>query len=338
MRVLGISCGNGVIVYPFKKYLVAGIEGRSIFKTPGNIQWKSNFGGIPLFYDFKSYQRWAEGDACGEEQLDLVIGAPDCGHSSILALSRSKKYSNPRSNLSLREFLEAVRILKPKVFMMENLEKLLDTMSKEELSAYFEEYRLIFHIGSVMNWGNSQKNRVRMVIIGVNKDSNLLPRFFKSVYKVKRPKFTAELTKGLIYGQNGHFREDINTPITIYAGCKITAKEIRDEWLKNNWTRWQVTGRNFSTAPGVYRNTPDTYPNTARKANRQYNPEGLMMSPRELARIMGVPDRFVIYYEEEKSNYWINKGRVTATKTCPMEIPIWLLRQMRRAINYAESV
>lgn len=334
MRVLGIACGNGVIVYPFKKYLIAGIETRSVFRTPGDIQWKSNFGDIPIFKDVKGYLKWAMETETRTIPLDLIIGAPDCGHSSLLALSRQKKYSNPRANESLKIFMMAVKHLQPTVFMMENLEKLLDTMDKTELGAYFDEYQLIFHVGSVMDWGNSQKNRVRMVVIGVKRGTDIPMRFFKKVYQVKTPKLTGELMKGLIYGQNGHFREHIDTPITIYAGCKITAKEIRDGWLENNWTRWQVTGRNFTTAPGVYRNTPNTYPNTARKANRQYNPEGLMMSPRELARIMGIPDRFIICYEEKKSGYWINKGRVTATKTCPIEIPIWLLRQMRRAWNH----
>ena len=330
MRVLGIAGGNGVILYPFKQHLIANIEIRSIFKTPDNIQWKLNFGKIPLFYDFKAYLRWAVETNTRTLPIDLIIGAPDCGHSSMLSLSRQKKFSNPKKNESLMMWMEAVKHLEPTIFMMENLEKLLDTMSEEEFELYFDNYQLIFHQGSVSRFGNSQKNRVRMVIIGVKRGTDIPLSYFRKVYQVRTPKLTGELMKGLIYGENGHFREDINTPITIYAGCKITAKEIRDGWLENNWTRWQVTGRNFTTAPGVYRNTPDTYPNTARKANRQYNPEGLMMSPRELARIMGIPDRFQIYIDPKKLTYCINKGRVTATKTAPMEISIWLLRQMRR--------
>jgi asparagine synthase (glutamine-hydrolysing) len=46
--------------------------------------------------------------------------------------------------------------------------------------------------------------------------------------------------------------------------------------------------------PGVYRNLANEYPLTARKQNRQFNSLGYIMSPRELARIQGLPDDFKI--------------------------------------------
>lgn len=330
MRVLGIACGNGVIVYPFKKHLIAGIEIRSIFRTPGDVQWRLNFGNIPIFKDFKDYLRWSVASGDHPKDIDLVIGAPDCGHSSMLALSRAKKFSNPKSNESLTMFLKAVKHVNPKIFLMENLEKLLETVSKEELEIFFDNYQLIFHLGSVMQFGNSQKNRVRLVLVGVRRGLDLPISHFKKIYQIHTPKFTGDLLKGLVYGENAHITEDISSTITLYAGFKDTLENIRDKWLEKNWTRWEVDGRNFKNAPGVYRNLVDTYPNTARKANRQFNPDGYQMSPRELARIMGIPDRFKIHFDDDKLGYWINKGRVTATKTCPMEIPIWIYRQMKR--------
>lgn len=58
---------------------------------------------------------------------------------------------------------------------------------------------------------------------------------------------------------------------------------------------------------------------TARKADRQFKWNGLPMSPRELARIMGIPDKFKIHIEEDRKNYWINKGRLIVTQTFPYE-------------------
>lgn len=330
MRVLGIASGNGVIVYPFKKHLIAGIETRSVFDTPRDIQWRLNFGDIPLFHSVEDYIKWSIAKGNDKLPLDLIIGAPDCGHSSVLALSRAKKYSNPKKNESLMTYLRAVKYFLPKVFLMENLPKLLEAMNEGEFEEYFEEYKLIFHKSSVTGFGNSQKHRVRMVMIGIKRGSDIPMGLFEKVYKVRRLKTCYELTKGLVYGENGHITEPEDLVITLYAGYKAKLSDIRDKWLEKGWTRWVVKDRNFSRAPGVYRNLSDGYPNTARKANRQFNPDGYMMSARELARIMGVPDRFKLYFLKGKERYCINKARLTVTKTAPMEIPIWLLRQMRR--------
>lgn len=330
MRVLGIASGNGVIVYPFKKYLIAGIEIRSVFRTPRDIQWRLNFDNIPLFKSLDEYISWSIAQGSNKLPIDLIIGAPDCGHSSVLALSRAKKYSNPKSNESLTMFLKAVKHLLPNIFVMENLPKLLETFPEDEFQQYFEEYKLIFHKRSVMDFGNSQKNRVRLLVIGIKRGLDIPMGPLKRVYKVKKPKTAGELTKGLVYGENFHITEPIDSVITLYAGYKDNLKSIQKTWVEKDWTRWHVYDRNFQRAPGVYRNRTNQYPNTARKANRQFNPDGVMMSPRELARIMGVPDRFKLYYLKAKEGYCINKARLTVTKTCPMEIPIWLLRQLRR--------
>ena len=322
MNILGVCGGNGVILFPFRKHLIANVEPRTAFKTPKDIQWELNFKGIPLY---KSLEECYHNNSSIED-LDLIIGAPDCGHSSILGLSRAKMYSDPRENGSLKMYFQAVRDLQPKVFVMENLNKLLDTMTKADFREMFPEYKLIFHNTSVSVFGNSQINRVRLLIIGVRRDTDLNYGVFGDVCKMTELKTCNQLTKGLVYGEKCHIREDISTAITLYAGFKTSAKEIQKGWVDNNWTRWKVYGRNFSTAPGVYRNLGNGYPNTARKANRQYNPEGLMMSPRELARIMGIPDRFEIW--QTNSSLAINKGRLTATKGAVYEVGVWVKERM----------
>lgn len=328
IKVLAVCGGNGVICHPFKDSLIANIEPRSIFKTPANVQWTANFGKIPLYTSLAAFMK----DFTMKPDVDVLIGAPDCGHSSVLSYSRSKGLSNPRDNKSLTMFLQSVKTFEPSIFMMENLSAMLKTITKQELEEYFEEYKLIFHEASVSEWGNSQKTRVRLVLIGLKKGKNLVRKDFK-VFPVNELKTSGELIKGLITGENGHIREDINTKITIYAGKKMPLTEIRDEWLKRGLSRWEVTDRVFLTAPGVYLNLADRYPSTARKANRQFNHYGLMMSPRELARIQGVPDTFIIHVGEGKEGFWINKGRATITKTPPYEIGLWLRKCIKRVVK-----
>lgn len=326
MKILGIDGGNGSILFPFKKHLVANVEPRGIFGTPKDKQWIANFPDIPLHKSLAQL-------SFKPDELDLIIGAPDCGPSSILGISRNKVYGDPRANVSLNMYIQGIKKYSPKVFMMENLPKLLEVIPKSEWKSNFPGYRIFFHEASVWEWGNSQKNRVRLVIIGVKRNFGFEMDDFAHIFPIGYHNTCGELTKGLVYGENGHVREDIDSELTLHAGYKTTARVIRDKWLETNWTRWQVEGRNFSTAPGVYRNLDSGYPNTARKANRQYNEQGLMMTPRELARIQGVPDTFKIVIEEDKLGYWINKGRVSVTKCPPMEIPIWMKRCLVKALK-----
>lgn len=331
MDILGVNGGNGVILFPFRKQLIANIEPRSLFKTPHNIQWKSNFGDIPLINEASFDKCWIKYDDLCLNNPDVIVGAPDCGDSSILSYSRRKKLGNPRENLSLLLYIEFVNHLLPKVFMMENLPKLLETISKEDFDTLFSQYDLIYHTCSVGKWGNSQLSRVRLVVVGIRRDivTKELKRALSKPYKVRSIKYAGVLVSNL-GNSTGQDTEDIESTITLYAGYKDKISNIAREWetrLKGK-KRWTVEGRKFSTAPGVYRNVEFDYPATARKANRQFNHKGGMMSPRELAKIQGVPNNFIIYSEKARLNFWINKGRTSITKTPPMEIPRWLKLQL----------
>lgn len=331
MKVLGICAGNGVIVHPLKRFLVGNIEPRPVFHSKGNKQWKLNFEGIPYKTSFnEDLEHWRK------RGIDVIIGNPDCGHSSILSYSRSKKLSDPNDNKSMALYLKSIKVIKPKVFMMENLPKLMEIYDEKFWSDSFPSYDFIFHKCSVSKFGNSQKDRVRLLVIGLNKDAfkdclDKAQYHFLNIYKLHPEKNSGELIRGLVHEnfEIGHIRENIDDLITLYAGFKTTLKEVQKFWLDNpNLKRYKVYGRNFDSAPGVYRNLQFEHPATARKANRQFNHLGLQMSPRELARIQGVPDTFGIYFDGSKLGYWINKGRATVTKCPPYEIGKWFEQQL----------
>lgn len=339
MKVLGICGGNGVILHRFKKHLIGNIEIRSIFHTKDNEQWKANFGNIE--YVRKKDNIFRQIDRGDINNLDIVIGAPDCGHSSILALSRAKSFSNPKNNESLNLFIACVKSFSPKVFLMENLDKLLEQYTYSDLRVVLSQYNIHFKTVSVSEFGNSQLNRIRLLIIGIRKDfdyglSNEVRDQFLKIYKVSKLKTSSELTSGLEEEdyKTGNIREPLSDIITIYSGAKLSLQDIKLYWERNpDKKRFVVTDRKFTTAPGVYRNLPNEYPATARKANRQYNHLGLQLTPRELARIQGIPDYFKIYIDPKNPKYWINKSRATVTKTPPYEIGDWFFRQCRDLFN-----
>lgn len=329
-EILAVCGGNGSWIYPMKDNLIGNIEPRSLFHTQDNVQWKKNFGDIP-------YWRKADDMMCFP---DVIVGAPDCGSSSMMALTRAKEFSNPLENDSFMTFFECIQYMHPSIFFMENLPKA--KYSVEEVEWIKKEYHLHYLTGSVLMFGNSQKGRIRLVVMGIRKNFPINHKLiWKHITKFKehKPKTTGVLLKGLKHNNLsipwGHITEPINSEVTMYAGFKMTLSEVRRYWLDHpNEKRFIAHKRKYSSAPGVYRNLKYSYPQVARKSNRQFNPDGYQMSPRELARIQGIPDEFIIHAEKENINYWINKGRTTVAKCPPYEIGTWISESLEWVFSH----
>lgn len=325
-KTLGICGGNGVILHPFRNGdLLGNIEPRTVFHTTHDAQWKANF---------RVEQDKTPNVDYPKNRVDVIVGAPDCGHSSVLSYSRAKRLSDPEENDSLNLFIESVSKYKPKFFMMENLPKILDTFGNR-INEIFKDYRLIKHIDSVSRWGNSQVTRIRLVIIGVREDLPLdLLDYFKLPTDNYELKTTGELLDGL-ESENldfGNVREPLDFEVHLFYNGK---KKIPLSLAKKLWLgeykdkkKWPVNFGNLKNQPGCYRNFEDDYPLTARKANRQFNHWGLQMSPRELARIQGIPDSFKLIIDPDRLLTYINKGRTTVAKSPPYEIGLWFYKAL----------
>lgn len=329
-RVLGVCGGNGVILYPLKRNVIMNIEPRGLFHTKGEEQWNINFKDIPLektLVDIKDTKNL------------VIVGAPDCGHSSALSVSRTKKFGNPRDNKSMNFYWESIHKYKPNIWLMENLSKLLNQIPLQEIKDNFPEYRILKFEGSLSVFGNSQINRKRLILIGIKREYKELIKYFNvEIHKLNdienSRKYKWTTCKDL-YGRiplniSGNIREDPEDFICMYSKYKITWKEAQEFWLNQDKDkkRWEVKGRNFTTAPGVYRNIDDSFPAVCRKVNRQFTQDGLPLTPRQLANIQGLPLSFKIYFPKKLTKktktFWLNKSRITITKTPPFEVTNWL--------------
>jgi len=321
LNTLGVCGGNGVVLHPFEgNGLMGNIEPRTVFHTDNDAQWKLNFS---VEQDKSTEVKYSR------SKVDVIVGAPDCGHSSVLSYSRAKKLSDPEKNDSLNTFIESVQYYKPKFFMMENLPAILDTFGGR-MDEIFAGYRIITHIGSVSKWGNSQMTRIRLVIVGIREDMDLATDdYFRLASNTDNLKTTGELLEGLkeedIATCNIREPEDFEVHLFYQGDKKIRLDKAKELWMGEyqDKKKWPVNSGNLKNQPGCYRNFEDDYPLTARKANRQFNHWGLMMSPRELARIQGVPDSFGLWVNEDRLLFSINKGRTTVAKSPPYEIGKW---------------
>lgn len=330
MNVLGISAGQGGLLFPFRKHLLGNIEPRGVFHTPGEEQWKANFKDIP-FYKGYCLQEF-------DEKVDIIISSPDCGASSIMRLSKVKELGKPKDNRSLNLVIEGINYYKPKIFLIENLPRLLSLLPNEYLHEAFKDYKLIFHERSVSDYGNSQVSRKRLVIVGVHKKTGKkYLNAFNEVFQVKTPTITRELLFKSPYGSN--YNIPIEKTLAMYdyrklpAKKNLTVRKIQLLWNSDfkNEKKWPIKTAKMSTLPGVYRLELDKAPLTLRPADRQFRPDGYPLGILDFKAIMGFPKQFKIYIDQENYLYWLNKARYTIAKGSVYEISVWFKRCLKRA-------
>lgn len=107
----------------------------------------------------------------GISEIDVIIGGPPCQGFS---LSGKRMLDDPR-NVLYKSFVEIVKELKPKYFVMENvlgLIRLFNGKVKEEVMSDFTEigYNVEMQVLSAEQYGVPQQ-RKRVFFVGVNKNS-----------------------------------------------------------------------------------------------------------------------------------------------------------------------
>ena len=328
MNVLGISAGQGALLFPFRKHLLGNIEPRRVFHTPGEEQWKANFGDIP-FYKGYCLQEF-------DEKIDIIISSPDCGASSIMRLSKVKELGKPKDNRSLSLVIEGINYYKPKIFLIENLPRLLSLLPNEYLQEALKDYKLIFHERSVSDYGNSQVSRKRLVIVGVHKKAGKkYLNAFNEVFQVKTPTITRELLFESPYGSN--YNIPIEKTLAMYdyrklpAKKNLTVRKIQLLWNSDfkNEKKWPIKTAKMSTLPGVYRLELDKAPLTLRPADRQFRPDGYPLGILDFKAIMGFPKAYKIFMDEGNYLYWLNKARYTIAKGSVYEVGIWFKKCLK---------
>lgn len=340
IKALGICGAQGALLYKLRRYLIGNVEPRSVFHTPKEEQWRLNFGNIPFVRNIKELEYDKNID------IDVILGSPSCGHSSVFSYSRKKSLGKPKEDPCLNLFLSSIHLIKPKIFILENLPKLLDLIPLPEWEKNLSNYRLIVHCHSLIDFGNSQKSRKRMILIGIRKDiSKIVDKNFSRVYPVgyKKPIKVKDIHKFIDNSIN--FRDNDDRKMAMYkywdkSKTNLTVREIRELWtgkFKNEF-KWPMKTQKMKTLPGVYRNRPNEYPLTVRPSSRQFMPDGNPIGLEEFRVIMGFPKSFKVYFDRRNPTYWLNKGRNTLTKGACYENGIWVYKCLIKSQKYIDNV
>lgn len=335
LKVLGVSAGQGALLFPFKDQLIANVELRGVFHTKNEEQWHLNFGNVPFLKSLEPVL---------EEKVDVIVGSPDCGASSIMRLSKVKELGNPKDNKSLNLILQAIKHFKPKVFLIENLPRLVALLPQSYFEEALPEYKMVYHHCSVADYGNSQVSRKRLVIIGIRKSAKNYLKCFDKVFQVDELKNASSLLEAAYYDSlNSNYMPPLEKTLAMYDYRKLpekknlTVKRIHKLWQKDFKAekKWPIKTAKMSTLPGVYRLEADKPPLTLRPADRQFRPDGWPLGIQDFKNIMGFPEEYQIFMSHGDYLYWLNKARYTLAKGSVYQVGIWFNRCLRKGQKLA---
>ena len=146
--------------------------------------------------------------ACGENQVDVILGGPPCQGSSYAGW----RDPNDTRNQLFREFVAIVRVLKPKFFVMENVLGILTMRHGEAIKDIIHAFKDEgYHVRNPLKlnamWFGVPQKRKRVFIIGsLDPDIDFiqpLPLFDDDNMFLPRPITVREAIGGLPEIENG---------------------------------------------------------------------------------------------------------------------------------------
>lgn len=180
-NVLDLFCGAGGLSLGFQMSgfnIIGGID----FNEYAMQTHKKNFPeGVNLCIDIKTFDDTQVLNLFKEE-VDVIVGGPPCqGFSS--ANQWQSEEEKVEKNLLFYEYMRVVKLLKPKIFVIENVRQILtnnNSYAKNEIMKISEQlgYKVSFSVLNAAEYGVPQK-RIRAFIIGVDEKLNKIFNFDK---------------------------------------------------------------------------------------------------------------------------------------------------------------
>lgn len=251
---------------------------------PAAETYKANFPeSLVLNEDIKDVDSATLSRFLREKEIDVVIGSPPCEPFTGANPQRKKDpldrlYADPQGQLTLH-FIKLVGLIRPRIFVMENVPAIMDGGLKEALKAEFEKVgyeKIYFNVLSAEDYGTPSRRR-RVFISNVE----IKPKPAKKVVKV------SEALSGLPEPNSG-FPNHETAPLSLRKIKKISR-------LRPGMAMIYFRGAEREI-PNLIRLDPESVAPTVLGSSRFVHPyENRLLTVREQARLMGFPDYFVFY-------------------------------------------
>lgn len=293
------------------------------FEVLGNVEWRDYYrykalstGGstFPQYFP-KAFNARGLRDVPKDwipTSLDLVAGHPECGRYSQLSHSVTQgNYGQGRggdvSDIPL--FLKIVQELRPKYFLMDDLPDSLEVFPIRKYVELLPDYDLFPEWVSNWGYGNVQKHRNRMFMIGALKTEKFVFRANEAPHDIVLSDMIEDLL-GVKAGDapNHAFVDPSKTPARY---CHMRFYGDRQNWgdLQTFLTEAPLEDTKnliYHSPEGVRKSRPGTnnpkWEGSCPVLSGGYNPiHPIRKSPlslRERARIQGFPDDFIFHSDE----------------------------------------
>lgn len=252
--------------------------------------------------------------------VDVIVGGPPCQGFST-ANRWQKESEDPRNKLFF-EYIRFVKLLRPKMIMIENVRGILtrnNGYAKERISTILGEagYELNMQVLDASEYGVPQ-NRKRAIIVGIRKD--FLDKTFDFELLKKQPKVTVEDAIGEFYQFEKaapgikELQEPASTPYRAYLRRKdnlvidhearYPAAKVQERisfvpqggnWMDVPAELWPSDrqNRHSSAYKRLDPNTQSCTIDTGNAHSNYFHPLfNRIPSPRESARLQSFPDSF----------------------------------------------
>lgn len=312
LTAVGITCGIGS--------MLVGAQELG-FRVLGNLEWRDYYRYKPqgmassMVENFPgAFMARGINDVPVElhpGDIDFAAGHPECGRYSNLSFTvAGGTYQESRAEdvSDLPLFLKYVAMLRPKFFLMDDLPASFGPLPIERYVEMLPDYDLFPEWISNWGYGNIQKNRNRMFIVGALKSQKFVFRPGEAAHARVLKDDIFDLVKFDFEPEEmpNHCNIDLDNVPGRYVNMRWYGDRPswRDLQTSNTDFRKQIT---YHSKEGVEKVRPGTWsprwdeycPVLSGGFNPLHPIRRLPLSIRERARIQGFPDSFVFNGDEQ---------------------------------------
>ena len=287
IKYIDLFCGAGGFSEGFhlvgKYELVLAIDN---FR-PAAQTFKANFpSATVLLEDIKEVTKYTLEEILGDpSSIDMIIGSPPCEPFTGANPRREKNpidrlYKDPIGQLTLH-YIRLVGIIKPKIFIMENVPAIMDNGLEQALRAEFRRIgykKIYFNVLKAEDYG-SPSHRVRVFV------SNIRLKPKKITKRIRVIDVLRDLPKP---GKGFPPNHEPPPPLPVKKLKRITRLKWGNALIYYEGARRRL--------PNLIRLDPYKPAPTVLGSSRFIHPfENRFLTVREQARLMGFPDTFVFF-------------------------------------------
>ena len=343
LSAIGITCGVGSMLIGPKQLgydIIGNIEWRKYYHQKdeqGRNTFTQNFPGA-MFVE--SIDQLSRDDRTEMRDATLAMSHPECGAFSNLRAV--KTISQDCMDIPLA--CNLITRLRPRFFALDELPKAMVPMPAVKWAELLPDYDLFFEWVSNYHYGNIQKNRRRMFIVGARKEERW------TFIPGEEPN-TDTLADVLDIPDDAPNHDpvwdpdDVDTPFgrnVRFFGDRMTFREFREYMAAgraNQTLQYYKPDGTLGSRLGLYKmNAKADYSGLMTGGASVLHPEGRVLTLRERARIQGTPDDFVFYgtkYEGNGSfNPFKNSHMLRQTgKFMPVQFCRYMAKQVKATVR-----